>query len=67
MQALLSIQSETILLPINMASHAAQAVSLVQGLQAYALKCVATLMEDIAKSTLTTTLAVGKCYADKQT
>lgn len=62
----MSIQSETLLLPINMASHGAQAVSLVQGLQAYAMKCMATLMGDIAKSTMTTTLAVGKCYADKK-
>lgn len=62
----MSMQSDTLLLPFNMVNHAAQAVALVQGLQAYVLKCVSNLMGDIAKSTLDTTLAVGKCYANLQ-
>lgn len=62
----MSVQSDTLLLPVNMATHVAQAVALVQGLQAYAMRCAGKLMGDIAKSTLDTTLAVGKCYANLQ-
>uniref|UniRef100_A0A336LRG2 CSON001242 protein n=1 Tax=Culicoides sonorensis TaxID=179676 RepID=A0A336LRG2_CULSO len=64
--ALLSVQSETLLIPLSLASHGAQAVGLVQGLQGYAMKCMANLMEEIAKATLSTSLSVAKCYADKQ-
>nr|QII57729.1 allergen Cul o 11 [Culicoides obsoletus] len=58
--ALFSIQPETILLPINLATNGAQAVALVQGLQAYAMKRVANMMGKVAKASLENTLAIGK-------
>ncbi|XP_063696186.1 uncharacterized protein LOC134827465 isoform X2 [Culicoides brevitarsis] len=59
--ALFSIEPENI---FNLATDAAQAVGLVQGLKTYAMKCLANMMGNVAKASLENTLAIGKCYAD---
>lgn len=62
----MSIESDTLFLPINMAVRATEAVTLVNTLQSYAARCVTSLVEQVARQTMNTSLAVAKCYADKQ-
>lgn len=62
----MSIQADTLFLPINIAVRATEAITLVNTLQSYAARCVTSLVEQVARQTMNTSLAVAKCYADEQ-
>lgn len=62
--SLLKIQTETLMLPINLAQDAATAVAQVNGLKGAAIQCQANLMGEVSKATLASSATLVKCMVN---
>lgn len=60
-RAILNIQSDTILLPIQLAKRFAEADELVNTLRAAGIKCVSNIGETVTEQSLNVTRAIGLC------
>lgn len=60
-KAILNIQSDTILLPIQLAKRFAEADELINTLRAAGIKCVSSIGETVTEQSLNVTRAIGLC------
>lgn len=60
-KAILNIQSDTILLPIQLAKRFAEADELINTLRAAGIKCVSNIGEIVTEQSLNVTRAIGLC------
>lgn len=60
-KAILNIQSDTILLPIQLAKRFAEADELINTLRAAGIKCVSNIGETVTEQSLNVTRAIGLC------
>lgn len=65
MQAILSIQTDTILLPINIAKRALEVRDSINSIQADMAKCGLKILQTISEQSIAAAKAITKCISEQ--